>query len=210
MPDIAFACRGARAEPFAAAPSLLLDLELTEATGASIDAIALRCQLRIEPQRRQYSPAEESRLLDLFGEPGRWGETLKPLQLAQLSTMVPSFSGTIRISLPLPCSYDTEVAGVSYFRALDDGMIPLLLLFSGTVFSHGPDGLQVDQLRWDRDVAFRLQVATWREVMEGWFAGTAWLRARTESIEALRLFRARRMLTSWEDTIEVLLKEAGA
>ena len=48
---------------------------------------------------------------------------------------------------------DFEVAAAKYFHALRDGEIPLLLLFSGTVFYRGDDGMLVDQIPWDREVS---------------------------------------------------------
>ncbi len=52
--------------------------------------------------------------------------------------MVPGFTSVTETELPVPCTYDLEVASARYLQALDDGTIPLLLLFSGTVFiAHG-------------------------------------------------------------------------
>ena len=50
--------RGARrrAEPHAAVPTLALRLRLTEADAQPVHAVALRCQIMIEPQRRRYEP----------------------------------------------------------------------------------------------------------------------------------------------------------
>ncbi len=65
-------------------------------------AIALRCQIRIEPHRRRYSADEARRLNDLFGDTSRWAETVKPIQLATVSTMVPGFTSLTEIELPVP------------------------------------------------------------------------------------------------------------
>ncbi len=46
-------------QEFAAAPHLLFRMRVSETSGATVHAIALRCQLRIEPQRRPYDPAEQ-------------------------------------------------------------------------------------------------------------------------------------------------------
>src|SRR5262245_66547252 len=100
--------------------------------------MALRCQIRIEPNRRRYSDAEAERLLDLFGERSRWGETLKPMQFAELSVMVPGFNGGTEVDLAVPCTYDFEVASAKYLHGVEEGAVPLLLLFSGTVFIKGP------------------------------------------------------------------------
>ncbi len=107
-------------------------------------AIALRCQIRIEPLRRRYDDSEADALRDLFGERARWGDTLKPLQLAFVNAgRCRASLSTIDIDLPLPCSYDFDVAANKYLYALDDGEVPLLLLFSGTVFTTGANGFSV-------------------------------------------------------------------
>ena len=117
-----------------------LKLRISETSGQRIEAIALRCQIRIEPARRRYTPAEEERLNDLFGDTSRWADTLKPLQFATVSAMVPGFTGSTEIDLPVPFSYDLEIGSARYFAGLESGEIPLLLLFSGTVFGLAAGG----------------------------------------------------------------------
>src|ERR1700749_2256365 len=131
MAELTFACTEAHAPRYAATPTLSFTLRITEGTGARIHAIALRCQIRIEPPRRRYSADEGRRLDDLFGDSSRWAETMKPIQLAMVSAMVPGFTSLTEIELPLPVTYDLEVASGRYLQGLDDGSVPLLLLFSG-------------------------------------------------------------------------------
>lgn len=144
MSKLSFTVLGARAEPYAAGPTLVFRLQITETSGERIHAIALRCQIQIEPRRRRYSPTEEERLLELFGEPQRWGDTLRTVLWTHASLMVPGFRESAEVDLPVTCTYDFEVAGAKYFHALDDGEIPLLLLFSGTVFAKGQTGFSVE------------------------------------------------------------------
>jgi hypothetical protein len=210
MTDLRFASRGARADRYAAAPTLLIDLRVTEATGAAVAALALRCQLRIEPARRRYTREEGELLADLFGPPARWGQTQKPMQFAAVSVLVPAFTGSTDLALPVPCSYDLEVAAGKYFAALDDGEIPLLLLFSGQAFQVTGQGLRVDPVPWDREVSLRLPVAVWREVMDLHFPDSGWLRLRVGTLAALQRFKSRRALATWDDTVEALLADAGA
>ncbi|MCW2913608.1 MAG: hypothetical protein JWN52_1676 [Actinomycetia bacterium] len=205
MSDFVFDCLGVRAEPYAAAPTLLFRLRITETSGRRIRAIALRCQLRIEPIQRRYSDAEAARLADLFGARARWGDTLKPMQLATLSAMVPAFSGAVEFDVPMPCSYDLEVASGQYFHALDDGEVPLLMLFSGTVFT--ADG--IEQISWDRECGHRMPVPVWRELMDLYFPGGGWLRLTRETLDALQEFKHRQAIPTWDAAITRLLKEAG-
>lgn len=205
MVDLDFDCLGARPAD-TATPAMLLDLEVTEQSGRRIYGIGLHCQIRVEPVRRRYSAAEAEALLELFGETRRWGDTLKPIQVSTVSVMVPGFAGRTHVEVAVPCTYDTEVAAAKYFSALDDGEIPLLLLFSGSVFYAGGDGLVVEPVPWDREVAFRLPVATWRALMDAHFPGTRWIRMRTDTVEALEQFRRRGMYPSWDETFAALLQ----
>jgi hypothetical protein len=205
MSEFVFDCLGVRAEPYAAAPTLLFRLRISESSGRRIRAIALRCQLRIEPIQRQYSDAEATRLADLFGERARWGETLKPIQLATVSVMVPAFTGAVEFDAPVSCSYDLEVASGQYFHALDEGEIPLVMLFSGTVFT--ADGIV--PIPWDRECRHRMPAAVWRELMELYFPGGGWLRLTRETLDALQKFKHRQAIPTWEAAITSLLKEAG-
>ena len=211
--DLTFDCVGARAERYSVTPALTLQLRIgavpsEDAPAVRIDAIALRCQIRIEPARRRYSAAEAARLYDLFGDTDRWGDTLKPLQLANLSTMVAGFTGSTTVDLPLPCSYDLEIASTKYFNGLDDDVVPLLLLFSGTVFASNEGRRTVQQVPWSKEAEFGLPVSVWRESMDVHFPNAAWLRVRRETLDELQRFKSAHALPSYDDTLAELLDRA--
>lgn len=205
MSDLNFECIGSRPEKYAAAPTMIFRLKISESSGLDIRAIALRCQIRILPAKRRYSEAEAARLGDLFGEPPRWGDTLKPLQFATLSATVPPFTGQTEIDLPVPFTYDMEVAFAQYFHALDEGEIPLLMLFSGTVFGAS----EVSMVPWDRECGYRLPVPDWRELMEHYFPGAGWLRLSRETMDALQAYKHQRALPTWDSVMASLLKGSG-
>jgi hypothetical protein len=209
MTDLGFTVLGCRAEPYAAVPTLIFRLRITEATGERIHAIALRCQIQIEPRQRHYGEPEEERLFELFGAPRRWGETLKTILWTHASMMVTGFTGSIEIDLPVSCTYDFEVTAAKYFHALDGGEIPLLLLFNGTVFTRGQTGFSVEPVPWEKEAPYRLPVQVWRELMDQYFPGGAWIRLRRESFDALHQFKGRRALPTWDDAVEALIREAG-
>jgi hypothetical protein len=208
--DLVFDCTDVRPERYAAVPTLRFDLQIGETTGIPVHALALRCQIRIEPQRRRYTEDEADRLLDLFGEMTRWGETLKPLQFATVSVMVPSFRDGIAVHLAVPCTYDFEVAAAKYFHALEQGEVPLLLLFSGTAFLQGDTGFSVEPVPWDREARVRMPVARWHELMDMYFPGSAWLRVRRETLDALQAYKAHAALPTWDDALDALLRDARA
>jgi hypothetical protein len=209
MTELGIRAIGARTEPHAAVPTLLFDLALEETTGQLVESIALRCQIRIEPHRRRYSPEEQHSLLELFGETPRWGDTLKPFLWTHASTIVPRFSGSTRAELPVTCTYDFEVAASKYLHALEGGEIPTLLLFSGTVFVQGPTGLSVSQIPWEKEASFRLPVRVWREMMDRYFPNSGWLRLQTDTLDLLMRCKARRAVASWDQLVVSLLKDAG-
>jgi hypothetical protein len=208
MSDLVFDCVGASADRYSAVPAMTLRLRIAETSGRRVAAIALRCQIRVEPQRRRYSAEEADRLHDLFGDTERWADTVKPIQLATLSTMVPSFTGSIDHDLPLPCTYDLEIASTKYFSALEDGVIPLLLLFSGTVFDVEDGRMAVRQVPWSKESAFPLPVPVWRETVNLHFPDSAWFRVSLDTMSALRRFKSRNALPTWDSTLAALL--AGA
>jgi hypothetical protein len=184
-------------------------LRVAEKTGVRMHAMMLRCQIRIEPQRRRYDAAEAEQLLELFGETPQWGDSLKPMQFASIGLMVPSFTGHIEVDLPVPCTYDFEVATAKYFHSLTEGEIPLLLLFSGTVFLKTEAGFQIEQVPWHLEDRHRMPVTVWRELMDGFFPNSGWIRVRRDTLDALQRYKGRRVFSSWEDAFAALLKQAG-
>jgi Family of unknown function (DUF6084) len=208
MADLIFGCTGATAERYAATPTLTFSLTITERSGVRVHAIALRCQIRIEPHRRRYSAAEAQRLHDLFGDPSRWAETVKPIQLATVTTMVPTFTAVTETDLQVPVTYDLEVTSARYLYGLDDGTVPLLLLFSGTVFVANGDGFSVELVPWSAEASYRMPVSIWRELADVHFPNSAWLRCSRETLDELSAFKAKRALPTWDSTLEALLAEA--
>ncbi|HEX9040123.1 MAG TPA: DUF6084 family protein [Trebonia sp.] len=209
MAELTFGCTGAHAARYAATPALNFALSITESTGVRVHAIALRCQIRIEPHRRRYSAAEAQRLYDLFGDPSRWAESVKPIQLAMVTAMVPGFTSLTEIELPVPCTYDLEVASARYLQGLDDGTIPLLLLFSGTVFIARGESFSVELIPWSAEASYRMPVSVWQDVVNEHFPGSAWLRCSRETLDALSAFKAARALPTWDATLSALLAAAG-
>jgi hypothetical protein len=208
MTELSFTCLDVRPQGYAMAPTLLFRLRIGVAAGQRVQAIALRTQIRIEPARRGYGAQEAKRLLELFGERERWGDTLKPFQFANTSTTVASFTDSIEVDLSVPCSYDMEVTSGRYFNALEDGEIPFILLFSGTIFGDATKGMWIEQVPWHAEARYKMPVAVWRDMMDLHFPGSGWLRLRRDTIDALAEFRAARALPSWDDAVLAVLDAA--
>jgi hypothetical protein len=206
--ELVFDCVGAKPDKYAVVPSMSLVLRIAETTGQRVDAIALRCQIRIEPARRRYSPQEAERLNDLFGDTARWADTLKPMQLTTVSTMVPGFTGSTEIDLPVLFTYDLEIGSTRYFAGLDSGEIPLLLLFSGTVFAAVDGKLQIEQVPWSKEAHFRLPLSLWREAIDVHFPDSGWIKMSSSTLDELLAFKSASALPTWDSTIAALLKLA--
>ena len=208
MADLIFGCTGASADKYAATPTLAFNLTITERSGVRVHAIALRCQIRIEPHRRRYSAVEAQRLHDLFGDPSRWAETVKPVQLASVTAMVPAFTAVTEVELQVPVTYDLEVGSARYLYGLEDGTVPLLLLFSGTVFVATETGYSVELVPWSSEATYRMPVSVWRGLVDDHFPGRSWLACSRETLDDLAGFKAQHALPTWDATLEALLARA--
>lgn len=211
MPDLRFQLVGAEAVAHAAVPMLALKLRITDrapavgAEGAAIHSIALRCQVQIEPARRRYAPPEQEKLRDLFGEPERWSRTVRSMLWMNTTIAVPGFTESMLVDLELPCTFDFNIATTKYFHALQAGDIPLSILYSGTVFYQGEDGLQVANIPWDRETQYRLPAAVWQQMMDAYYPNSAWLRLERDTFDRLYQYKMRHGILTWEMLLDKLL-----
>ncbi len=207
MPDLSFRVESAEPVLFAASPLIALKVRIDNAViDQPIHTIALRAQIQIEATRRPYTPDEKERLLDLFGEPDRWSRTLRSMLWAHASAVITSFTGSTIAEIQVPCTFDFNVAATKYFHGLSEGDIPIILLFSGTVFYANPEGaLQVAPISWDKEARFRVPVQVWRDMMDGYYPNSAWLSIRKDVFERVYRYKVRRGLQTWEEALEGLL-----
>ena len=207
MPELGFHLDHADVEPYAIAPQMLFKLRLTNTGSEKIHSVALRAQIQIEAPRRGYSAPEQAQLRDLFGEPARWGQTLKTFLWTHASTIVPAFEGATDVNLPVPCTFDFNVAATKYFAGLTEGEIPICVQFSGTVFYSEQDGpLQVIPIPWDKEVRFRLPVMLWKKLMDTYYPGVTWLCLERHAFEQLYRYKVERGIPTWEQALESLLR----
>lgn len=209
MSELAFAVVDARPERFAAAPQLVLRTRVTESTGALVHALTLQAQIRIEPQRRRYDAGESARMSELFGGPERYGDTLRPLLWTHVAQTVVAFEGGTTFDLIVPCSYDFEVAANKYLSALTDGDIPIVVQFSGTIFTRGENGaVAAERVPWSCEAQYRLPVAVWRATMDAFFPNSAWIRIDRDTFEELYRFKREGGFPTWEAAIARLCASA--
>jgi hypothetical protein len=211
MPDLSFSVESAAAVPFAAAPTIALKLRITNADPAeAIHTVVLRSQIQLEVARRRYTAGEQAHMLELFGDPDRWSQTLRSMLWTHASVVVPSFTGSTEVDLLIPCTFDFNVAATKYFHGLESGEIPLLLLFSGTVFyPDSEDALRVAPIAWDKETKFRLPVAVWRSMMDLYYPNSVLLSLSKDVFERLHQYKMTHSAGTWERAFEMMLAEAG-
>jgi hypothetical protein len=209
MPAPEFAVLGAMPALHTATPGLVFTLEVTEPSGRDVYTIALNVRMTIDPSRRTYDGPTRERLLELFGPPERWRETIETAILfAQADVLVPSFSREGMFDVPVPLSYDLEVAAPKYVAALPSGHVPLVFTFTGTVFYAAEGGrMQIVKVPWSCTARFRLPVDVCRRSIEGHYGSSGWIRLHADTLERLQRLKAERALPSFDACLVELLED---
>ena len=211
MPDLSFEVINAEVAAYSALPTLIFKMRIANAIEEEqIQNVNLKCQIMLSVTRRRYNAEEKAKLQELFGEPERWGKTLRTFLWTHVTTVVPRFSGSTIVDLPVPCSYDFEVVSTKYFNALEDGEIPLTFLFSGTIFYKDEAGnFQIAQISWSKEASYRLPIALWKEVIETYFPNSAWIRLQKDIFDQLYQYKITHGLPTWEEAFERLLRASS-
>jgi hypothetical protein len=212
MPDLNFRVEKAEPVSYAAAPALCLKLRVDNANPHEvIQTVALRCQIQLEVTRRQYTAQEQENLIDLFGDPARWGQTLRNRLWVNVSQNVPSFQGTTLVDMEVPCTFDFNIAATKYFHGLAGGEVPLCLMFSGTVFYADEDGaLKAAPISWNKETKYRLPVQVWKDMMDAYYPNTAWFNLHRDVFDRLNRYKMKHGIPAWEQLLERLLDAAEA
>jgi hypothetical protein len=207
VPELSFEVERVEVVPNSISPLLAFQLRVTAADPEqTIHTVALRCQIQLEVARRKYTAEDQSKLRDLFDDPSRWSQTLKSLLWTHASIVVPSFQGTTVSHVPVPCSFDFNVATTKYFDGLSDGEVPICMQFSGTVFYANADGrLQVAPISWDKEARFKLPVQVWRDMMEAYYPNSAWLCLHKDAFNRLYQYKTRHGIPTWEGALESMI-----
>jgi hypothetical protein len=210
IPEPDFEVLSARTVRYAAAPMLALELKVAEPSGRTVYMIALTIQLMIDPARRRYDDATRAKLLELFGEPERWAVTTRSLVWCKLDVLVPAFTGSTVVSVPISCSYDLELAAAKYLYSLPDGEAPLALHFNGIIYYRGDDGrMQMVLVPWTKSIDFRMPVSVWRDTVEHYYPKTGWVALHSETLEALQQAKLDRGLATLDACVRALIDEAS-
>ena len=87
--------------------------------------------------------------------------------------------------------------------------MPLILLFSGTVFTGAPGTISVSRCRGTRRRRCGCRSAVWREAMDAHFPGQAWLRLTPVDYDGLAAYRGGTGWSAGTTWSPQLLEEAG-
>lgn len=203
--NVSFEVLDLTAEPYSVSPLLTARVGVTAGGDDPVHAIALRCQVRIEPLRRTYSDDEAAGLMDLFGARERWASTQRTFLWQHCTAMVPGFIGHTTATLPLDCTYDFEVAAAKYLHALRDGAVPLQFLFSGTIFVNSERGFSVQQVSWDCEDNYSMPVTVWRDLIAQHYPNSGWIRLSHETIAELARYKSAHGMLDFDHAVTSLL-----
>ena len=211
MPDLNFEILDAQVERYSVLPLINFRLRIiNDSAEEGIENISLKTQIMLSVTQRRYNAEEKAKLHELFGEPERWGKTLRTFLWTNVTSVIPRFTGSTIVQLPVPCIYDFEVVSTKYFNALEDGDIPLNFLFSGTIFYKGEEGnLQIGQISWSKEASYRMTVTLWKSVIDTYFPKSAWIRIQKDVFDSLYQYKMAQGLLTWEDTLTRLLKASS-
>jgi uncharacterized protein DUF6084 len=206
MPDLSFEIISANPARDVIAPALAFDLRVTNRfPEESIQAILLRYQIQLEVARRRYTPAEQAQVHDLFDDPARWGDTLRPITWVNTCVNIPAFAGTTVHPITAPCTFDLNVATTKYFYGLEGGEVPLMFLFSGSVFFSASSALRVAPIPWTKEARFRLPLEIWKSLIDLHYPNAVCLTLDRDVFNKLYRFKVSQGLASFEDAIRRIL-----
>ena len=207
MPNLAFHITAAQAAKATVTPTLRFQLQVTNVpVDELIQAIHLSVQIQIQSPQRGYSEREREQLVEVFGPPEAWGQTLRNRLWTQCHATVGPFRGRTEETLAVVCTPDLNGPAARYFHALEEGEVPLLFLFSGSIFYQAAGQLQVSPVSWNADCAYRLPANTWHALMRQHYADTSWLALRRDLFERLYAHKRKHSFLTWEETLDQLLK----
>lgn len=209
MPDLKFQVTGVEPTSRGVAPLLSFKLEISNSPATEcIHAVLLTAQIQFQCPQRSYTADEKEKLVELFGPPEMWGQSLRNRLWAQTNTTVCNFRERTSAVLQVPCTFDLNISATKYIYALNGGELPLLFLFSGSVFYQSDGELQVQPISWDSECVYAMPIGMWRELMERHYPNTGWITLQRDVFDRLYQFKRQGAFLNWEQAIEALLKTA--
>jgi hypothetical protein len=212
MPDLKFEILSSHVKQYAAVPTLVFNLQITNnSENEEIYAVSLKCQLMIEAVKRRYDEESKNRLFELFGPHTRWDETLRTFFWQIINIPVPAFKNKTTIEISVPCSEDFGTAAGKYFYAVREGNVPLDFLFSGTLFYKNTEGsLQMTMVPWEKQALYNMPALLWHQMMDDYFPNCRWLQIRKDIYEKLVEYKAANKFPTLQNCLEYILEQVTA
>ena len=208
-PGPEFEVLGAEPVPRSAVPTVRFRMRATDASPFRVQTIALVTLISIEPAKRSYEAADRERLVELFGPPERWAATTDSFRWTQADVLVPGFDESVEFELPIPCSYDLELAPAKYLAGLAGGEVPLRFHFNGSVFYGDAEGrAQVIPLPWDRSIRFAMPHSVWSDTIAEHYPLRSWIPLDALTVERLAARKARLGAPTFDAAVSGLLDDA--
>lgn len=210
MPDLKFEIISSRVKEYAAIPTLVFGLQITNnAEHEEVYAVALKCQIIIEAVKRRYDEETKDRLYELFGDAARWHETLRTTFWQIVTVPVSRFTGKTVVEINVPCSEDQGLAAGKYFYAVRDETVPLAFLFSGTLFYKDAGGhLQVMLVPWEKEAFCKMPAALWQQMMDMYYPNSRWVQVKKDVYDRLVSYKAQSKFPTLENCLEHILDKA--
>ncbi len=210
MPELNFDILSAEIKPYAVAPTIIFKLKITnKIEKEEVYAASLKTQIRIDAMHRKYEQDTKARLLEVFGAPERWGQTLKSLYWKQITIPVPRFTGETVIDIPLECSEDMSASVGKYMHAVEEGPVPLAFIFNGSIFYNGHEkNVQVKQLPLDKEAVYALPIEKWDNLLESYFPDSKWLRVSNKIFDKLNAYKAKNAHPTLNHCLKALVDNA--
>src|SRR5437899_4826074 len=107
MPELNFQIIGIETSTRGLVPLMHFNVAVRTANPAeSVQGLHLNAQIQIQSPQRAYNASEKERLVDLFGAPDRWGQTLRNRLWTHATCTVGAFTGVAETIIPVPCTFD--------------------------------------------------------------------------------------------------------
>ena len=172
------------ADRYAAGPTVVFRMRATETSGVA-RARRWRCAARCGWSRSagHYSDTEAAKVVDLFGERGRWGTTMQPMQLAFLSQVLPGLHRRVRAST-CPAAQLRHRGRRAQVPRRSRGRPRAAAAALQRHGLHRPAraARSVQPVPWHKETTVRLPVSVWREAMDAHFParpGSGWTATTT-------------------------------
>ena len=210
MPDLSFQIEAASVVPFAASPTHRISSSTINnaVPDEAIHTIALRCQIQIEVTRRRYTPEEQERLLDLFGKPDRWSQTLRSLLWTHANRGCSRFrrdrARTSICRFPAPSTSMSRRPSISRGSPMATSRCSCSSAAPSSTRRRQPPAGRAHLVGSGSTIQAACKM--WREMMDAYYPNSAWLNLRRDVFDRLYRYKMQHGIPTWEQALEQILR----